>query len=167
MRTITMTDKVFTVDKLNEFTRAYIECALWSSTDNSTEQGGDPLDKNHSIEDLPEATVKRMADDCDKFQKEHAMLLDVAYAIESAEAMHPGDLADAPAPKIGRVQYGFPSDGYSESNAGHDFWLTRNGHGAGFWDRDLGDVGDKLSEASKAAGEVDLYVGDDGKVYVA
>ena len=22
------------------------------------------------------------------------------------------------------------------SQAGHDFWLTRNGHGAGFWDRE-------------------------------
>mgnify|MGYP000679953472 FL=1 len=22
-----------------------------------------------------------------------------------------------------------------EAQAGHDFWLTRNGHGTGFWDR--------------------------------
>jgi hypothetical protein len=27
---------------------------------------------------------------------------------------------------------------YSESQAAVDFWLTRNGHGAGFWDRGLG-----------------------------
>jgi hypothetical protein len=26
---------------------------------------------------------------------------------------------------------------WEESQIGHDFWLTRNGHGAGFWDRDL------------------------------
>lgn len=26
-----------------------------------------------------------------------------------------------------------PSD--TEAQAGHDFWLTRNGHGAGFWDK--------------------------------
>src|SRR5690606_5349913 len=25
---------------------------------------------------------------------------------------------------------------YSDERFGHDFWLTRNGHGAGFWDRD-------------------------------
>lgn len=26
-----------------------------------------------------------------------------------------------------------------EERAGHDFWLTRNGHGAGFWDGDWSD----------------------------
>ena len=24
---------------------------------------------------------------------------------------------------------------HQDEQAGHDFWLTRNGHGAGFWDR--------------------------------
>ena len=49
--------------------------------------------------------------------------------------------------------------------AGHDFWLTRNGHGAGFWDRGLGDRGDRLSAMARPYGEVDLYVGDDGQVW--
>lgn len=52
------------------------------------------------------------------------------------------------------------------TRAGHDFWLTRNGHGAGFWDGDWPDGGDKLTELSKQFGEVDLYVGDDGRLYV-
>jgi len=52
--------------------------------------------------------------------------------------------------------------------AGHDFWLTRNGHGAGFWDGDWPkEVGERLTKASKAYGEVDLYVGDDGLIYCA
>lgn len=42
--------------------------------------------------------------------------------------------------------------------AGHDFWLTRNGHGAGFWDRGLGERGDRLTAASKPYGEVYLWV---------
>ena len=50
--------------------------------------------------------------------------------------------------------------------AGHDFWLTRNHHGAGFWDGDWPeDVDEKLTEASHSWGEMDLYVGDDGRVY--
>jgi len=54
--------------------------------------------------------------------------------------------------------------GYSQ--AGHDLWLTRNGHGAGFWDRDLGEAGDKLTELSKEMGELTLLQGDgDGKLY--
>lgn len=50
--------------------------------------------------------------------------------------------------------------------AGHDFWLTRNGHGAGFWDGDWPDPqADILTESSKQFGEVWLYVGDDGLIY--
>lgn len=58
---------------------------------------------------------------------------------------------------------------WEASQAGHDFWLTRNGHGAGFWDRySVGEPhehGDKLTEISYAFGEYALYVGDDGKIY--
>ena len=57
-------------------------------------------------------------------------------------------------------------DDYSLEQAGHDFWLTRNGHGVGFWDRDLDEIGDKLTAISKKFGESDLYVGDDGKLYI-
>lgn len=56
-------------------------------------------------------------------------------------------------------------EGIDDEQAGHDFWLTRCGHGAGFWDRGLGEVGEKLTEACKAWGNVDLYVGDDGKIH--
>ncbi len=50
--------------------------------------------------------------------------------------------------------------------AGHDFWLTRNHHGAGFWDGDWPhDVGTRLTDASHARGECSLYVGDDGLIY--
>ena len=51
--------------------------------------------------------------------------------------------------------------------AGIDFLLTRNRHGAGFWDRGLGALGDKLTEASRPYGETSLYIGDDGKVYTS
>lgn len=40
---------------------------------------------------------------------------------------------------------------------GHDFCLTRNGHGAGFWDRGLGHLGDYLTEACKGYGEHSLH----------
>jgi len=46
---------------------------------------------------------------------------------------------------------------FCDESAGHDFYLTRNGHGAGFWDRGLGDVGERLSAASKPYGSTDNY----------
>lgn len=53
-----------------------------------------------------------------------------------------------------------------DAQNGHDFWLTRNHHGAGFWDRGYPDaIGNALTEAAHKAGERDLYVGDDGMVY--
>ena len=56
--------------------------------------------------------------------------------------------------------------GYSWSHAGHDFALTRNHHGAGYWDRGLGALGDALTRAAHAAGEAYAYLGDDELVYV-
>jgi hypothetical protein len=55
--------------------------------------------------------------------------------------------------------------GIDEEQVGHDLWLTRNHHGAGFWDRGLGEVGEKLTKAANSFGGVDLYVGDDGMVH--
>jgi hypothetical protein len=55
------------------------------------------------------------------------------------------------------------------SSAGHDFWLTRNGHGAGFWDRGEGfypeGAGRRLTDAAHVYGSCDLYIGDDGKIH--
>jgi hypothetical protein len=65
------------------------------------------------------------------------------------------------------TEYADDIDGEWEQ-AGHDFWLTRNGHGAGFWDGDWPEeAAERLTEGSKAYGESDLYVGDDGKLYVS
>jgi hypothetical protein len=53
------------------------------------------------------------------------------------------------------------------SKAGHDFWLTRNGHGAGFWDGDWPkEIGEELTRISKSFGTCDLFVSDDGLIFV-
>lgn len=53
-----------------------------------------------------------------------------------------------------------------DNSEGHDFWLTRAGHGAGFWDGDLPEeLGERLTQASKAAGNREPYIGDDGLIY--
>jgi hypothetical protein len=53
------------------------------------------------------------------------------------------------------------------AQSGHDFWLTRNHHGAGFWDRGYPkDEGDYLTERAHVYSEQDAYVGDDGSIYL-
>lgn len=48
--------------------------------------------------------------------------------------------------------------GVSDDYAGHDFALTRNHCGVGFWDRGLGEVGKILTEACEAFGTVEPYL---------
>ena len=130
-----------TENQQKEFLRGYITCALWSSTGDDDQ----PLDSTHDESDLAGETLQAMKDACAKFMADNEKDLD-AYAQNRA----------------------IPRDAqFSESDcAGHDFWLTRNGHGVGFWDRGLGELGDRLSEASEAFGEAHLYAGDDGKLYL-
>jgi hypothetical protein len=118
-------------DEKTRFLEAYIECALWSSTDNADDSGGLPLDENYDESDLAPETRAEFERDCADFQESNA-----------------DDLA-----------------GIDPEQAGHDFWLTRNGHGAGFWDRGLGELGERLSKASKVYGSVDLVIGSDGKIH--
>lgn len=66
-----MTLDSFNLAKLDTFTRAYIACALWSSTDNADESGGEPLDKNYDAEDIAPDTLARMIRDCEAFQYQH------------------------------------------------------------------------------------------------
>ena len=116
---------------MDTFTASYIEAALWSSTDESTPEGGEPMDANYCIFDLAPETLERIKADCASFQRQYW-----------------DDIQD------------------DLAHAGHDFWLTRNGHGAGFWDGDWPEgVDERLTEASHLWGEVDLYVGDDGRIY--
>lgn len=170
-------------DNLDEFTTAYIEAALWSSTGDykgdcamcdatdvlltgmaidASELVGDvcqecrdnyptettdrneypPLDKYYGVADIAEETLARMVADCDAFQVAHGELL-----------------------TDDNLTHG-PGEYNATERAGHDFWLTRNGHGCGFWDGDwIEPAASTLDAASKAAGEVNLYVGDDGRIY--
>lgn len=118
---------------MNAFARAYVECALWASNDNSDERGGEPFDKNYSPADIAPETLARMLEDCRQFEEDNAAALALS--------------------------------GLSDSRAGHDFWLNRNGHGSGFWDEGDDRIFRQLSDASKAWGTFDLYLGDDGKIY--
>lgn len=52
-----------------------------------------------------------------------------------------------------------------DEQIGHDFWLTRNEYGAGFWDRGLGPLGDRLTELAHTYGTYTLW--DDGEVVYA
>lgn len=115
----------------------FIQAYLTCALWASTCEDGESLDDSYDLDDLAVESKQSMTIDCYQFLNDNSVLID--QAIENYD--------------------------YSYSQAGHDFWLTRNGHGAGFWDRGLNDLGDKLTLAAKSYGSCDLYVGDDGKIY--
>jgi len=125
---------------LDTFTRHYLIAALWSSRVMGGADDGEPLDDYFGIDDIDEQTKAQAIEDCADFQKSQRALLVQAYAFydENGNSAH----ADAGSP---------------EACAGHDFWLTRNGHGTGFWDRGMpGTLGRELSDAAKTHGGVDI-----------
>jgi hypothetical protein len=127
--------------ELDEFTKAYVEAALWSTMDASDDAGGDHLDANYSAEHIAPETLERIKADCAKFQELYGHLLTSDNMRRRSEAS-------------------------VEASAGHDFWLTRAGHGAGFWDGDWEKlVGEILTDASKSFGEMELEIGDDGRIH--
>lgn len=52
---------------------------------------------------------------------------------------------------------------------GQDLWLTSAGHGVGFWSRGLGELGERLTEATKHMIDLDkyTYIGDDQLIYLS
>ncbi|GAA3632936.1 hypothetical protein [Microlunatus ginsengisoli] len=73
------------------------------------------------------------------------------------------DFVGANGATIARIRAEHPD--CTPAQVAHDFWLTRNRHGAGFWDRGYGEDGDTLTEAAHAYGGVDLYIGEDGRIH--
>ena len=58
-------------------------------------------------------------------------------------------------------------EGSDSDQAAHDLWLTRQGHGAGFWDGDWPEpAATRLSDIAHGMGEVWPSVGGDGLIYI-
>ena len=129
------------------FYRAFIEAALWISIDENDE----PLDSNYDINDLSseaDTTLETMA----RFFWERNIA----------------------ALKYVETENGYYQNGYTlDELAGHDLWLTANGHGAGFWDRTFYtvdcdvledtqyDYSERFTKEAEIIGELHLYVHED------
>jgi hypothetical protein len=81
------------------------------------------------------------------------------------EHIHPASLEQATKDVDSFVdKAGSLLDDISEEMIGHDFWLSRNHHGAGFFDRGLGKIGDTLQEFSHTFKELNVF--DDADVII-
>lgn len=129
------------VTRAGPFVRGYVEALFFCEAHEDN-----PELEHATVADLSPESLSEIIADCARFQEIAAPLLERAY-----------------------------TRGYTPEQAGRDFWFTRNGHGVGFWDRDVlraDGLGDELStlcgwRASTGLYEVDVYMGDDEKVYLS
>jgi hypothetical protein len=134
---------------LDDFSKGYVEAMFFTNGDTGDDR--EHLLNDWGVERLTHASVAAIARDCAAFKESAGFALDFALG---------------------------PMSGYSEEQAGRDFWFTRQGHGVGFWDREelrrdmarrpdgtltdegeseglpfLASLGDLLTAAAKACGE--------------
>lgn len=138
-----MTETTYTESDLDQATAAYIETMLWASC---------PMTEDGSCDYTFEYLNYTSEDDCTDAL--------VASCREAVKAF----LDDIDAEGLLAI---CEDEGKSYEGLGHDFWLTRNGHGAGFWDGDYTaemddgtDLGEALTKAAKSfgSGHADLYI---------
>lgn len=142
---------------------SYLETILYSSTvslpcdESNLVDGCMPVPSSHPLHDIGDGDPLNSYFDFDDFDPE---------SLRKAEF----DLNDffdrlEDAGLLDRAHH-FADD----DQIAHDFWLTRNGHGAGFWDGDYADdtddVGDELSAIAEKFGEQWVGIGEDGKLYL-
>jgi hypothetical protein len=134
-----------------DFVDGYVLCALWSDCyppddDMDGEYGG-----KHDL-DLREGARETMIEKGQLKEFVEMASDDLQLYCEQMGPWHGSD------------DRGYCEDS-PEHRAGHDFWLTRQGHGTGFWDRGLGDLGGRLTEDAKSFGSADDHTpydcGDD------
>lgn len=149
MRTINGVD-------LDDFTYSYLVTALWSShvsfpvAEAELVDGCMDVADNHPLHGISEEDNCDDHFDVDAFTPE-ALRSAVSDCVKFQE-IHAFDLSDE-----------------DDDHAGHDFWLTRNGHGAGFWDGDYEE--EKGKRLSDACGwrtnfpELNIWVDEEGHLH--
>jgi hypothetical protein len=125
--------------RLDPFIQGYIQAMFF--TDTGTRDDEENGLENAAVSELSPESWESIIADCTEFQNDAASLLACAYE----------------------------KSGYDPERAGKDFWYTRNGHGVGFWDRGLGDVGDQLSALcgfGTKFRECYVYRGNDQQIHI-
>lgn len=128
-------------EHLSDFMRGgYVDALFF------TETGPDnPEFDDYGFYDFAPETLTWIITDCASFELSNKALLNKALLNKADQASQ---------------------GGYTSEQAGHDLWLTRNRHGAGFWDRGLHDIGEAPIPKAESMGELSLVLGDDKKLYL-
>ena len=105
-------------------------------------------------------TAAVWADGCDPDTGEHADADPYTLALDIVDAFTPAAIAAARELVADLCdRHGAILADYDPSAVGHDLWLTRQHHGAGYWDGDYReDHGEILTAYAHSLGEATCYV---------
>lgn len=138
--------------EFDDFTAQYLVTALWAETvslpvpEGELRDGKMDVDEDDPLYDIRDGDPYDSHFGLDDFTVD--ALLRAREDCVAFQGTHSDDLSDE-----------------DDSHAAHDFWLTRNGHGAGYWDGDYEESkGLRLTEGCKVFGELHVYVNDDGSL---
>lgn len=123
-----------TEEQLHEATWAAVVCLLWSSNLLECEQDPESEYFIAEIENWDEVDYPVSADSVASLQSELEQFIELGEDTLIESKLSPSDI-------------------------GHNFILTRNWHGTGFWDRGLGEIGESLTYWAKTFGSLEsLYI---------
>jgi len=150
-----------TQEQLNSILKGYIDAALWTEEDILKDQLSE-IDFNKDEDD----------DEIEKIIQLHNSLNRKPIDNFTREDIDDNSLIDAYADikkfveLAGKEPFEYALEELGLERIGHDIWLTRNRHGAGFFDHSFDDdIELSLMNAAQKLGEKSLYVGDDMRLY--
>jgi hypothetical protein len=147
---------------INKILKGYLECALWTEEERLKEdmpnidfnEDDNKMDEIEKIIHLNDSLNRKSFDFFTKEDIDVDSLID-AYSDIKKFIEFAGKEA---------IDYAINERGLER--LGHDIWLTRNHHGAGFFDHSYDDdIENKLTQAAYKLKEINLFVGDNYKLY--
>jgi hypothetical protein len=146
------TESTLTIE-MEDIIDGYVTALLWANAWQDSESEGEPelaegAHHEYDLSSFSESDQASIREDVE------------AFVVSNAE-----DIAEWVRRKCDGYTYSDTSELRDIARGvGHDFLLTRSGHGAGFWDRGMGELGDWLSAAARPFGDTNVLITADGPV---
>ena len=151
---------------LESVVEGYLAAFLWTTADDARDtaengeghQTGEPmLDSNYDVHGVVDSVKDALKEELSGIIAQHPLAFRMYLARRSSPA-GPNHFGLFVSPDLEGVA----------SYWAHDFLLTRDGHGTGFWDRGLDALGDYWTKIAKSYGSSeDLYLQDNGQGQLA
>ncbi|AEK10196.1 hypothetical protein FDI14_gp119 [Mycobacterium phage SirDuracell] len=138
---------------IDSMVEGYLEAQLWAGLDYRAEDE-EPVtyDENYSRADIAPEYVAAVHEELTEVVAQHPLAVRMYLSAIAEHAAKWGGLDNAA----------------RSAQFGHDFYLTRESHGAGFWDRGLGEPGEYLTGIAKSYGPAEtLHDNGNGKLVAA